>query len=134
MPARVTDADLKRLRRPAPRRGLPPQSEDAFVRQLVQFARLHGWRCAHFRPARTKAGGWVTPVQFDGAGFPDLLCIHPKWARVVVCEVKRDRGRPPTSAQLDWLRWFALAGATAHVFRPKDWPLIETVLGTERGA
>jgi hypothetical protein len=45
-------------------------SEAAFTDAVIELARLGGWRVAHFRPART-ASGWRTPVQGDGAGFPD---------------------------------------------------------------
>lgn len=37
--------------------------------QVIELARILGWRVAHFRPALTKHG-WRTPVQADGAGFP----------------------------------------------------------------
>jgi hypothetical protein len=57
--------------------GLPPPTEREFQRQVIDLARLLGWRCAHFRPGRT-ARGWRTPVQADGAGFPDLQPVRAR--------------------------------------------------------
>jgi hypothetical protein len=51
---------------------VPPITEAAFLRQVLDLAKLRGWRTAHFRPAQTSRG-WRTAVQGDGAGFPDLV-------------------------------------------------------------
>ena len=37
-------------------------SETEFKDQIIQFAKLHKWRVAHFRPAQT-AKGWRTAVR-----------------------------------------------------------------------
>jgi VRR-NUC domain len=103
-----------------------PVTEAAFTGQVLTLARLLGWRRAHFRPART-AGGWRTPVQGDGAGFPDLLLIQASAGRLLVAELKAARGRL-TAEQAAWLRAFEAAGVPAYVWRPADWPEIERVL------
>jgi hypothetical protein len=66
---------------------------------VIQCARLLGWRVAHFRPALT-AHGWRTPVEADGAGFPDLVLVRDGW--VVFAELKSARGARPIE-QADWL-------------------------------
>ena len=63
--------------------------EDDWQRQVVDLARLRGWRVAHFRPARTERG-WRTPVEADGAGFPDLLLV--RGAQLLAVELKTDAG------------------------------------------
>lgn len=103
--------------------------EEAFQRQVIQLAKLLGWRVAHFRTvAIAKPDGsvrYATPVQADGAGFPDLILI--KGRRLVVWELKI----PPntvTPEQIEWLLAFRAAGAQAGVMTPEDWPLIEETL------
>lgn len=104
---------------------MPPRSTEAgFTAAVIQFARLYGWRVAHFRPART-AKGWRTSVQGDGAGFPDLVLIRGDV--LVVAELKCGANRP-TPEQAVWLAAFRSAGIRAHVWYPDDWPTIEDVL------
>ena len=67
--------------------------EEAFLQQVMDFAKIQGWRRAHFRPAKT-AKGWRTPVSGDAKGFPDLLLIRPRTGHRLVAELKV----PPTSA------------------------------------
>jgi hypothetical protein len=85
---------------------------------VIETAQLLGWKIAHFRPALTKRG-WRTPVEGDGAGFPDLVLIHPA-GRILVRELKagRNKLRPE---QADWLHLFSQAGVDAAVWRPDDW-------------
>jgi hypothetical protein len=85
---------------------------------IVALARLRGWLVAHFRPARTERG-WRTPVAADGAGFPDLVLVHPEWGRLIVAECKSDRGRVTTD-QMRWLAAFSAAGVETHIWRPED--------------
>lgn len=84
---------------------------------VIELARLLGWRCAHFRAART-LHGWRTPVTADGAGFPDLLAL--KDGRILAAELKSTRGRV-SSEQAGWLEAFERAGGSCHVWRPADW-------------
>lgn len=100
------------------------QSEADFTAQVLELARIRGWRRAHFRPART-AKGWRTAVQGDGVGFPDLVLI--RGSRLVVAELKTNRGRVRPE-QSEWLAAFVTAGAETYLWRPSDWPEIEEVL------
>lgn len=100
-------------------------TEAQFQRQVIDLARACGWMVAHFRPALTRRGRWSTPVQADGAGFPDLICVKPR--RIVAAELKAGRGRV-TEAQRRWLGRLALAGAECYIWRPESWDAIVKVL------
>ncbi len=104
---------------------LPPQSEANFQRQVIQLAKLYRWRVAHFRPARTEHG-WRTPVEADGNGFPDLVLI--RGLRLVIIELKSDRGKLSREQQ-DWLDAFdAVPGVEVVEARPADWHYLEQLL------
>jgi hypothetical protein len=103
---------------------IPPMSEKDFERQVIQLAKLLGWRVAHFRPAMNRRGKWQTPVAADGAGFPDLVLVRD---RLIFIELKREGGKL-SKAQVEWqvaLRW---AGCEEYTFYPSGWKAIEEVL------
>jgi hypothetical protein len=64
-------------------------NEADYQARIIDTARLHGWRCAHFRPAHT-AKGWRTPIEGD-RGFPDLVLARD--GHIIIAELKSDRGR-----------------------------------------
>ena len=103
----------------------PSLSEKAFSKQVVDYANLRGWRCAHFRPALTADGKWVTPVAAQGVGFPDLVCV--RGGKVLWVELKAGKGRlrPEQKVWLDSLR---AAGQEVYVWHPKDWEQLAEVL------
>ena len=103
---------------------MPGPSEAEFLRQILQLARLRGWRVAHFRAAGT-AAGWRTPCQADAAGFPDLVLCRGK--RLLWVEVKTDGGRLRGEQTL-WLRALQAAGQTAIVWQPSMCKEIEAAL------
>lgn len=107
---------------PAPPADCP---EAAFTRAVIDLARSHGWYAAHFRPAQTKRGAWVTPVAGDGAGFPDLVLVRE---RVIYAELKSGAGRV-RPAQREWLFRLMSANQAYFVWRPADWEDIERILG-----
>ena len=96
-----------------------------FMGQVIELAHLFGWRVAHFRPCKT-GRGWRTPVQADGAGFPDLVLVGR--GRVIVAELKRETGRA-TPDQLAWLAAFADAGVESVVWTPSCFDAIAKELG-----
>jgi hypothetical protein len=100
-------------------------TEAQFQSQVIQYARLCGWRVAHFRAARTKTG-WRTPVAADGGGFVDLICI--RGPRLLAVELKSAAGRL-SAAQRAWCSAMADAGAEVYVWRPADWAEVVRVLG-----
>jgi hypothetical protein len=110
-------------------------SEAAFQRAVIELAQRCGYLCAHFRPART-ATGWRTPVEGDGAGFPDLILSHATepWRPLIVAELKTMRGTV-TPEQRRWLDSIADGSSEDYVivrvWRPVDWPEIELLLKGE---
>lgn len=76
-------------------------SESQLQKAVIDLARTLGWKVAHFRPALT-ARGWRTPVEADGAGYPDLTLAHPKQRRLIFAELKARGGRLSLE-QVEWL-------------------------------
>ena len=103
----------------------PPKiTEAVFQRQVLQLARMTGWRSAHFRTSLNARGEYQTAVAGDGTGFPDLVLIRE---RVLFVELKTDAGAmsPEQRAWRDALRG---AGADWRLWKPRDWPEIEATL------
>lgn len=104
-------------------------SEAEFQEQVIQFAKLHGWRVAHFRKVRVqRANGsvyWETPVAADGKGFLDLELVKD---RLVKAELKVGHNKM-TIEQEGWINAYWNAGIEAYVWFPKDWTQIEHILG-----
>lgn len=100
-------------------------TEAAFLAQVLEYAKLTGWRSAHFRSAQT-AKGWRTAVSGDGAGFPDLVMI--RGSRMIVAELKRDERQKPSPEQLAWLEAFLGVGVEVFLWTPGGWLEIERVL------
>ncbi len=101
--------------------------ERHFQEQVVELAHLYGWLAAHFRPARTKTG-WRTPVGADGAGFPDLILIHPATGELLGLELKSEKGKL-TRAQVEWINALrCVETVNAFCWKPHHWPLIEEAL------
>ena len=84
---------------------------------VIDMAHLFGWIVAHFRPALTQSGRWVTPVQADGKGFPDLVLVRDE---ILYVELKSERGRLSLEQRM-WIEAIRAAGGEAHLWRPTDW-------------
>lgn len=108
---------------------LPPISEQEFQQQVIDLAKLRNWKVAHFRSVRIqrKDGScyYATPVQEDGAGFPDLILVRR--GEIVVFECKR-RGGKTSPEQEAWLAEFSRCQIPAFVVDPDSWDLIERTL------
>jgi hypothetical protein len=102
----------------------PAITEQQFQQQVLELARLLGWRSAHFRPAQT-VRGWRTPVSGDGAGFPDTLLVRRD--RLVAAELKSAKGKAAPE-QLAWLEALAAAGVECFLWRPDDFDQIAETL------
>jgi len=116
-----------------PRKPVDPLSlisEKDWTKTVIDLAHAYKWRVAHFRAAMTKHG-WRTPVQADGAGFPDLVLVRGD--RVIFAELKTEKGRL-TRQQYDWR--IALcsvahgreANVQVHVWRPSDFDEVQGIL------
>jgi len=81
-----------------------------------------GWRTAHFRSVRTvRADGsirYMTPVQGDGKGFPDVIAVRD--TRIIVAELKAATGELE-SPQKEWLEAWRVTPAEVYVWRPVHW-------------
>lgn len=82
-------------------------SEAAFQAQVMQLARVLGWKAYHTHDSRR-----------SDPGFPDLVLVHPQHG-VLFRELKTERGRV-SDAQRTWLAALAASGADAAVWRPHD--------------
>lgn len=102
----------------------PQMSERDLQRGVIDMAHLFGWKVAHFRPAKTSKG-WRTPVEADGAGWPDLILTRGE--RIIAAELKAGRNKT-TQQQDDWLSHLAATGVETYVWTPDDLDSILEVL------
>jgi hypothetical protein len=99
--------------------------EKEFQKQVIELAKLFGWKVSHQRPAKT-ARGWRTAIQGD-AGFPDLVLARR--GAVIFAELKREAGK--TTEEQDG--WLGELGPTTEdclvtVWRPSDWAAIQAAI------
>ncbi len=99
-------------------------SEKAFTAQVIALLRWYKWRCAHFRPAMTKRGRWITAMSGD-VGFPDIVASRRE--RLIFAELKTAKGKP-TPAQYEWLKSLGGAPVEVYLWRPAMIDEIETIL------
>jgi hypothetical protein len=95
-------------------RGKP---EEVFQRQVIDLCRLMHLHTAHFRPALSRSGRYMTPVGGDGKGWPDLTIVGP--GGVLFRELKSPTGSRSPEQRL-WAEWLAEAGADVAVWKPRD--------------
>lgn len=107
-------------------------TEADLQRAIIDAARARGWLVAHFRPAQTATGRWVTPVEADGKGFPDLILAHPAGGFLAL-ELKGPRG-VVSPEQARWVDTMRAAGVDARVVRPGDLDAVLDSLAMIRGA
>lgn len=105
------------------------RQKEAFLQQQIEeTAQLTGWLCAHFRPAMTQKGNWITAVSGDGAGFPDLVLAKGK--RVIFAELKSDDGEL-SAEQYFWLLALIEADQEVYLWQPDDFERIVEILQGE---
>lgn len=88
-------------------------TEREFQQQIIDTARLLGWRVFHPFDSRHSEAGW-----------PDLCLVRD---RIVYLEVKTETGRL-SSEQGEWIAAINNAGGTALVIRPSQWEEIVAAL------
>jgi DNA segregation ATPase FtsK/SpoIIIE-like protein len=88
-------------------------SEDELQTNIIDMARVFGWRVAHFRAAKTDKG-WRTPVQ-GNKGFPDL--VLSRVGVVLLVELKSETGKLSEDQEL----WAKAIGESYRLWRPHDW-------------
>lgn len=93
----------------------PGLTERVFQTRVVELCRWHRLRVFHSGDSRRDLC----------AGFPDLVIVGP--GGVLFVELKTDTGRVRPE-QTTWLQALRAAGATAILWRPSDWPAIQSAL------
>jgi hypothetical protein len=91
-------------------------TEKDLQNRIMTFARLYGWRVAHFHDSRRQVSAGVFVGDADAKGFPDLALVHPRFGFACL-ELKREVGRLSVE-QREWLDDLAAAGVSALVVRP----------------
>ena len=89
-------------------------SEKQLQSQIVQYAKLRGWRVYHTYDSRRST-----------AGFPDLVLVRDN--HLIFAEIKSNRGKV-TPEQRSWIEALTRTQCEIHVWRPDDWDYIETLL------
>lgn len=83
-------------------------TEAQLLEAVRELARWHRWLTYHtYRSTRSEPG------------WPDLVLAHPASGRLMIVELKTDRGSL-TRPQLDWLTALKACGVDVRVWRPRD--------------
>lgn len=99
----------------------PATSEKSFQSQILELARLAGWRTYHTFDSRRSA-----------AGFPDLCLVRPPLVFFVELKSESGKLRPE---QREWLEVLGRCERTeARLWRPRDFEEIERTLCKRGGA
>jgi hypothetical protein len=65
--------------------------ESILQSQVIQLAKMNGFRVHHARPVQQANGRWLTAIAGD-AGFPDLVLAHAERG-VLFLELKAENGK-----------------------------------------
>lgn len=96
------------------------------MRQVIDLAKLRGWKIAHFGASVKVVGKNRTFVgDKDAAGFPDLVLARKQ--RLIMAELKASRGTV-SERQKEWLAVLGETDAEVYIWRPEDWDDINSVL------
>ncbi len=94
-------------------------SEKHFQSQVLELARLSGWRCYHTFDSRRSV-----------PGFPDLVLVRAPV--VLFAELKSESGKLRPE-QREWLELLSRCeGVEARLWRPGDWSEVEETLARPR--
>lgn len=105
---------------------LPAISEKQFMAQVVQLAKMLGWRVYHTHDSRRSE-----------PGFPDLVMVRVIYGdvatagRTIFAELKAEKGRL-TAEQAEWYLALKHSGDEVYVWRPSDFDEIQRTLTSER--
>lgn len=90
-------------------------SEEEFQQQVIDYAKVYGWKVYHTRYSLGSTGG-----------YPDLTMV--KGRRIIFAELKRQNGRVRPDQEVWLVELRKVPGAEVFVWRPSDWIAIETAL------
>jgi Holliday junction resolvase len=97
------------------------QTEIEFMRHVLSYAKKRGWLYFHTYISKRST-----------EGFPDIVCVRN--GRMVIAELKREKGGRVTPAQREWLQQLRLVAQAScgavecYLWRPSQWDEIESVL------
>lgn len=101
-------------------------TEREFQNQVVQLARLHGYRVHHHYDSRRSEPGW-----------PDLVMVHETEScrPIIIAELKAEKGRL-SPAQQFWMERLDCGEVfedyiVVRVWRPSMWDEIESLLSRQ---
>jgi hypothetical protein len=100
------------------------ESESDFQTWVIKTLKDNGWRVAHFRGVKIQRRNgsvyYQTPVQADGAGWPDIVAVHEQADYLLAIELKTKSGTLSPD-QEKWLLLLAkVKGVRTLVARPED--------------
>lgn len=107
-------------------------TEAEWQQQVIETAKLYGWRALHVRRSIGRRGGqrgWQTTTSIDG--WPDLLLWNVRRPErgLVALELKADKGKA-TDEQLRVLSELTAAGVRTMLARPSDFDDVHEMLRT----
>lgn len=85
--------------------------------QVVDLAKMLGWKFLHVRKSIGKGKKWATTTNV--VGWPDLFLWHPRQVRFAAVELKVGKDKP-TDEQLEVLGQLGASGASTMVAYPRD--------------
>jgi hypothetical protein len=102
--------------------------ESILQSQVIQLAKMNGFRVHHSRNVQLADGRWMTAIAGD-AGFVDLVLAHPERG-VIFIELKSDTGKL-SPGQIQWRN--AINGQVEYwLVRPADLEKLAKRLGALR--
>ena len=102
--------------------------ESILQSQVIQLAKMNGFRVHHARPVQQANGRWLTAIAGD-AGFPDLVLAHPERG-VLFLELKAEKGKL-SEAQIQWAQALS-RHVEYYLIRPQDLEKLAKRLGAPR--
>jgi hypothetical protein len=102
--------------------------ESILQSQVIQLAKMNGFRVHHARPVQQANGRWLTAIAGD-AGFPDLVLAHPERG-VLFLELKAEKGKL-SEAQIQWGHSLSKF-VEYYLIRPQDLEKLAKRLGAPR--
>lgn len=97
----------------------------------MEFAGLQGWKIHHEHDSRRQVRGRLVG-DASAAGWPDLVLVRR--GRMLILELKRDRGARISPKQAEWLEALAqvetasMGAVQVAVCHPRDWSHVEALL------
>src|SRR3972149_6016351 len=133
----VSGSEADQAGRPVIRKNRITESEADFASWFEDWLPVHGYKFAHFRPARVMRNGketYETPVSGNAKGLPDYYVWHPERrphlgfrGSAFWVELKSEKGKL-SEAQIECIKSLRASGAQVFIWRPDDRADIERLV------